>query len=340
MSGTSLDGVDLVYVEFYEDDKFNILKAETIPYPKEWFEELKDIALLQKGSQKLVVLDQQLGEYLGGLIMVFLKKHQIKQVDLIASHGHTVHHQPEKGYTLQIGSGIEIFKKTKIKTIYNFREQDVLLGGQGAPLVPIGDELLFSKYDYCLNLGGFSNVSYDEYGIRKAYDICPVNTVLNFYANKLGFEYDKGGELSKKGNINQTLLKELNNLSFYQSENPKSLGVEFLTEEVYPLLNNYKIDEVDLMRTYVEHIAYQLTNKIKKGSVLITGGGAYHLFLIERLKTLNTSIDIIIPNDELVNYKEALIFGLLGKLKDEKKINCLQTVTGATKNHSSGEIAF
>ncbi|ANW94951.1 anhydro-N-acetylmuramic acid kinase [Wenyingzhuangia fucanilytica] len=340
MSGTSLDGVDLVYAEFKEVNNFTILKAQTIPYPQDWFLKLKNIADYPKGAKELEVLDVELGKYYGELLLTFIQQHNIKQIDLIASHGHTVHHQPELGYTLQIGSGEEIFKKTKIKTVHDFREQDVLLGGQGAPLVPIGDQLLFSEYDYCLNLGGFSNVSYQEDGQRKAFDICPVNTVLNFYANQLGFDYDQNGELSKKGILNKELLVELNQLTFYLSTAPKSLGVEFLKQEVYPLLNKYSIPQIDIMRTFVEHIAYQLTVKLAKGTVLVTGGGAYHAFLIRRMKELNPNLTLIIPSKEIVDYKEALVFGLLGLLKLKGQVNCLSSVTGASKDHASGTVVF
>ena len=339
MSGTSLDGVDLVYVKFKDSKKFKILEVQTIPYPNRWLQELKNIASYPKGAKELKLLDVELGKYFGELLLSFIHLKKIKKIDLIASHGHTVHHQPEKGYTLQIGDGEEIFRKTNIKTIYNFREQDVLLGGQGAPLVPIGDQLLFSEYDYCLNLGGFSNISYQENNVRKAYDICPVNTVLNVYANQLGFEYDKNGELSQKGNINQELLSELNQLDFYQSTSPKSLGVEFLQKEVYPLLDKYKIPVIDILRTFVEHVAYQLTNKLKKGTVLITGGGAYHSFLISRIQNFNPNLSLIIPSKELIEYKEALIFALLGVLKEQNKINCLSSVTGAIKDHITGKYA-
>lgn len=338
MSGTSLDGVDIVYTEFIGLQNFKVLEAEIIPYTEYWCQQLKNIASYSRGDDKLKVLNVELGFYFGELLLSFINRNKIKNIDLIASHGHTVHHQPEIGYTLQIGSGEEIFKKTNIKTIYNFREQDVLLGGQGAPLVPIGDQLLFSEYDYCLNLGGFSNVSYQENGIRKAFDICPVNTVLNFYANQLGFEYDKNGTLSKEGEINQFLLSELNQLTFYQATAPKSLGIEFLKNEVYPIINKYKISERDIMRTFVEHIAYQLTNKLKKGRVLITGGGAYHSFLISRMQQLSPNITLVIPSKEIVEYKEALVFGLLGLLKNQGLVNCLASVTGAEKDHASGVI--
>lgn len=338
MSGTSLDGVDLVYVRLGFGNDFEILQAETIPYPNFWIKNLKNIAALEKGAEELLWLDKELGAYLGKLLKNFIDKYEIASLDFIASHGHTVHHQPEQGYTLQIGCGKQIYKATKIKTVYDFRTQDVLLGGQGAPLVPVGDEMLFSEYDYCLNLGGFSNVSYQKNGERFAFDICPVNTVLNRYAVKLGFLYDDGGGLAKSGKIDKQLLLTLNKLSFYKDSFPKSLGVEFLESDVLPLLARSGLSEVDVLRTFIEHIAYQLAQKITGGTVLITGGGAYNLFLLERFKALSNDVSIILLDNKITDYKEALIFALLGRLKIENKTNCLSSVTGASANHSSGVV--
>ncbi|MDO6739293.1 anhydro-N-acetylmuramic acid kinase [Wenyingzhuangia sp. 2_MG-2023] len=338
MSGTSLDGVDLVYVKFTGATTFEINNTATIPYPAVWLEQLKNCVELPRDSEKLLQLDKDLGMYYSKLILDFIESNAIQQVDFIASHGHTVHHQPEIGYTLQIGCGKEIFKKTQIKTIYDFRSQDVFLGGQGAPLVPVGDQLLFSEYDYCLNIGGFSNVSYQENGVRKAFDICPVNTVLNFYANQLGLDYDDKGTIARTGVISEQLLLELNGLTFYQSSEPKSLGVEFLKEQMFPVLSKYQLSVKDVLRTLVEHMAIQITKKIRKGNVLVTGGGVYHAFLIERVQFHALELEIIIPNKQLIDYKEALIFAFLGKLKSEGSINCLASVTGASKNHASGVV--
>ncbi len=108
---------------------------------------------------------------------------------------------------LQIGNLPEIAKYVNQTIVCDFRVQDVEFGGQGAPLVPIGDQILFSDYDYCLNLGGFSNVSFEENGQRIAFDISPVNTVLNFYANQLGLDYDDKGQLSRTGKIEFRLIK-------------------------------------------------------------------------------------------------------------------------------------
>jgi len=339
MSGTSLDGVDLVYVKFDKLNNFEILASETVSYSQKWFEILKDVASISAGDKRLQELDVALGTYFSELILAFIESYQILNLDLIASHGHTVHHQPELGYTLQIGCGKEIYKGTNIKTVYNFRVQDVLLKGQGAPLVPVGDEILFSDYDYCLNLGGFSNVSFVDKGVRKAFDICPVNIVLNYYSSQLGLAYDDKGILSRTGSVNFLLLEALNGLEFYKVKTPKSLGIEFVMDKIFPLVLKFKLELVDVLRTFVEHASIQIAQKIKKGSVLVTGGGAYHQFLIERISFHNRDIELIIPSKEIIEYKEALIFGLLGKLRVEEKVNCLSSVTGSIKDHSSGWVA-
>ena len=249
-------------------------------------------------------------------------------------------HQPENGFTLQIGNLPEIAKITNQKVVCNFRVQDVLFGGQGAPLVPIGDKILFSEFDYCLNLGGFSNISYEENKERIAFDISPVNTVLNFYANTLGFEYDDKGKISATGNLNSELFEELNQLEFYQKTFPKSLGFEFVKEIILPILENYPISTEDKMRTFTEHIAFQIGKILQNqtGKLLISGGGVYNDFLIERIKKYLPTIEVIIPNEKTIKYKEALIFALLGVLKLRNEINVLASVTGAKQNHSSGEV--
>ena len=335
MSGTSLDGVDLVYAKFElsKNYSFKIIYSETISYSKKWMNSLKEAFYYNK--KQLQEIDIKYGVYLGELILNFIKKNNINTIDFVASHGHTIHHQPEKNYTLQIGNGQIIANTTKIKTICDFRTQDVALNGQGAPLVPIGDKLLFSNYTYCLNLGGFANISFDN-SKRIAFDICPVNIVLNHYVNKLGFAYDNKGKIAETGKINTKLLNQLNQLDFYKTDQPKSLGYEFVTETIFPLIDDFNLTEKDILRTYIEHVAYQITNKIKlKGSVLITGGGAFNLFLIHRIQFFSEN-EIIIPNKTIIDFKEALIFGFLGLRKLETKINCLQSVTGANKDHSSG----
>ncbi|MCF6213485.1 MAG: anhydro-N-acetylmuramic acid kinase [Flavobacteriaceae bacterium] len=338
MSGTSLDGIDLAYVKFISNKvyEFEILEAETLKYSEYWKETLQTAFTKNKGNYS--DLSVEYGHYLGHKIKAFTEKNNIQNIDFVASHGHTIFHRPERGFTLQIGDGKSIAKITGHKVICDFRSQDVKLGGQGAPLVPVGDALLFSDYDYCLNLGGFSNISFNETGIRKAYDICPVNIVLNALVKPLGLDYDDGGKLAAKGQLNKQLLSDLNGLNFYNSTNPKSLGYEFVVEVINPILKAYKLPVVDLLRTFTEHIAQQIASKLQtKGQVLVTGGGAYNTYLITRLKAL-CECKIIIPSNKIIDFKEALIFAFLGLRRLENKVNCLKSVTGASKDHVSGEV--
>ncbi len=237
MSGTSLDGLDLCHVIFNLDNlsDFKIANSTTISYPKKISEKLHNI--VKKNINQINKIDIEYGTFIGESINKFISSFNLNDIDLISSHGHTVFHQPDEGKTLQIGNGMIINKITGIRTVNNFRQQDVKLGGQGAPLVPIGDKLLFKKYKYCLNLGGFVNISIKKSNKIFAYDICPLNTVLNFYSKKIGHEYDYNGNFSKTGIINNNLFNELNELSFYFEKHPKSLGIEFVLGEVFPFID-------------------------------------------------------------------------------------------------------
>ena len=348
MSGTSLDGIDLAEIVFtFSEEKwsFQIIAAETVPYSSFWKDELREA--LHYSKEKLERLDFKYTEKLSEEISNFIKKHNIQEIDAVCSHGHTILHRPDKGVTYQIGNLPRISKMLGQTVVCDFRVQDVALGGQGAPLVPIGDRLLFPEYDYCLNLGGFANCSFEKDGERIAYDICPVNIVLNKYAEKLGKDFDEDGKLAASGKVDEALLNKLNSLSFYTEKPPKSLGFEWVKEHIFPVLESSRSSSKDILRTFIEHIAIQLANQFSddsaslsnRASVLVTGGGAFNSFLIERLKNL-TAVDVIIPSHEIVEYKEALIFGLLGVLKLRGEVNCLASVTGATKSHSSGKIFF
>jgi anhydro-N-acetylmuramic acid kinase len=338
MSGTSLDGLDVVYVKFgkntYHD--FEIIACETYAYSEEWTRKLRNGIRFSK--EELSLLNEEYGLLLGRYVNRFIQDNAISRIDFIASHGHTIFHKPHEGITLQIGDGQILANETQSKVVCDFRTQDVLLGGQGAPLVPIGDELLFSEYTACLNLGGFANISYKEDNNRIAFDICPVNIVLNHYSNKMGIEFDAEGSIAASGKINHRLLSDLNALKFYRLPKPKSLGFEWVLEFIFPLIDSYEIKNEDILRTFVEHIAIQISNVIKRISpVLITGGGVFNSFLINRV-SYHAHNEIVIPDEKIINYKEALIFSLLGILKIAGKVNCLKSVTGAKKNHSSGVI--
>ena len=334
-----MDGVDLAEIFFtYFEAKwhFEIRAAQTVPYSSFWKDELREAVNYSK--EKLERLDFKYTEKLSEEISKFIKKYNILEINAICSHGHTILHRPEKGLTYQIGNLPRLSKMLGQTVICDFRAQDVALGGQGAPLVPIGDRLLFSEYDYCLNLGGFANCSYEKNGERNAFDICPANIVLNIYAEKLGKDFDEGGKMASSGNVNEHLLQKLNSLPFYSEKPPKSLGLEWVKQNIFPILDASEISSEDILRTFTEHIAIQLASQFSENaSVLATGGGAYNSFLIERLKNL-AEVKVIIPSPEIVEYKEALIFGLLGVLKLRDEVNCLASVTGASKDHSSGKI--
>lgn len=342
MSGTSLDGVDLINVSFHFDGKwsYQIHQAETIAYSKKWEATLKRLVDFSKDT--LSQIDEDYTKYLSGLIRDFIIKYRIDSLDAVCSHGHTALHQPSEGLTYQIGNLPIISQLLEQKVVCDFRVQDVEFGGQGAPLVPIGDALLFSEYDFCLNLGGFANISTDMKGSRIAYDICPVNIVLNHYVRQLGLDYDDQGQIARSGKLDETLLEQLNALEFYKMSFPKSLGLEWVETSILPLIDDARLSIEDILRTVTEHAANQISKEFEikpEGTVLITGGGVYNSFLIERIKA-KTKASIVIPSSEIINYKEALIFGFLGVLKMRGEPNCLASVTGASHDHSSGQVYY
>ncbi len=336
MSGTSLDGLDLCLVKFSGSDPnwtFEILKTETVPYSTAW---QKDLAMANVLSgEALTALDVKLGHYFGQMSKRFLTE----PVDYIASHGHTVFHQPDQGFTLQIGNGAAIHAVTGIPVIYDFRSLDVALGGQGAPLVPIGDQYLFSAYRSCINFGGIANLSFNgPNGERLAYDICPVNMALNQLVEALGLQYDDGGKIAATGKVIPELLEALNGLGYYQLNGPKSLGVEWYKAKFEPIIDNDDFSISDRLRTVNEHIAIQVAKAIANlttGKVLMTGGGAYNDFLMSRIKSM-THHEVVVPDVKIIEFKEALIFAFLGLLKVKGLSNVLSSVTGASRDSSSG----
>ena len=337
MSGTSLDGLDIALCRFFESGNewsYEIVDAQTISYPLVWMVKLRNAHLLS--AEEFLILHNEYGRYTGDLILEFLRGKD--HPELIASHGHTIFHQPDKKFTFQLGSGASVAASTGISTISDFRVLDIALGGQGAPLVPVGDHLLFTEFDYCLNLGGIANISFLEAGRRIAFDICPANIILNALAMQEGYPYDKDGQIGASGTINQSLLRQLNNLEYYQVKWPKSLGREWIENEIFPLLNGSGITVEDQAATIYDHIASQISRVIgHKGSVLVTGGGANNSFLINKLRT-KTSSRIILPDQKLIDFKEALIFAFLGFLALKGQVNVYSSATGASQNHIGGAI--
>jgi anhydro-N-acetylmuramic acid kinase len=341
MSGTSLDGLDIAHVSIeFKNQKvhFELLNCETTPYDSEILLQLqkyKDLSI-----PEILILDKKIGRYYGEKVNEFIAKNKLvkNHIDAIACHGQTIYHQPQNGFTYQIGCGSTLAYLTRIKVINDFRTRDIIAGGQGAPLVPIGDFDLFAdQAESFLNIGGFANISFKKGNEIIAFDICPGNLPLNLLANQLGLDYDKNGELAKSGKIISKLLKQLNALEFYCLNPPKSLGTEWLEKDFYHFLQG-KHETKDLMRTIVEHIAIQISSVLKNenlSSVLISGGGAKNTFLINRINA-NFEGKIILPENKIIDFKEAIIFAYLGALYLKGNSTTLTSVTGAERPVCSG----
>ena len=338
MSGTSLDGIDLVLVQFQGNEawQYSILHTETIPYSNHWITRLGAAVDLPK--QDLPQLDHAYTLFLGEIIKNFLSKKRIS-IDFISSHGHTILHQPAQGITYQIGNLPLLAEVTGHKVICDFRVADVALNGQGAPLVPGGEIHLFSDYTACVNLGGFANITLLNNQPVVAFDICPVNIVMNELVKSMGLNYDNNGDIARSGLFIPELFERLNVLSFYQDVYPKSLGIEWVHTQITPLLDEYTDSSLaSILHTFSKHIASQLAAQLpQQGEVLFTGGGCYNGFLMEQIQKKSTA-KIVIPSPELIEFKEAIIFGFLGLLRDLDMNNCLASVTGAKHDHSSGNI--
>lgn len=338
MSGTSLDGLDLCLCRFElatnNQWNFKVICTETIAYSTMWTEKLS-LAHKISGAE-LIQLHADYGSFIGNAAAQFLAKNG-EDAELVCSHGHTVFHQPDLAYTFQLGNGANLAASSGIPCVCDFRTTDVAKGGQGAPLVPFGDMHLFSDYDACLNLGGFANISLIEKNPR-SFDICPVNIVFNHISALEGMSYDKGGQIARSGNVNSTLLSQFNKLDYYQIDGPKSLGREWVENEIIPKLKNSKLSPADQMRTFLQHVLDQISRQLDShpsiNQILVSGGGSKNDFLMEEL--FKISDKFIVPEEEIIDFKEAIIFGFLGLMRLRNEINCLSSVTGATTNSISG----
>ena len=339
MSGTSLDGLDIAYCDIH-DEGFELIAAETYPYSEEW---VRCLSTLEHASAyEYALTDISLGHYIGHQINRFRKEHP-GPVDAVASHGHTIFHQPQLHLTTQIGDGDAIAAETNLPVVFTFRNLDVALGGQGAPLVPIGDRLLFGQYDACLNLGGIANISYETVDNRReAYDICPCNMALNHLARRKKKSYDTNGLMARRGNVAKPLLTKMDALDYYHQPLPKSLGKEWFVANLLPLIDTDELSVGDLLSTTVEHISHQIAGAVKGrgiNTMLVTGGGAKNKYLIARLQAQIPGCRITVPNESIIDYKEAIIFALLGHLRLTCRNNCLSSVTGALHDNCGGDIA-
>ncbi len=344
MSGTSLDGLDIVACHFlYKDGHIilqDILAAETYAYEPMMVQQVSRAKTLS--AEGYVQLHVFLGHYMGKKVAHFIKKYNIK-ADFVASHGQTIFHQPEHGFTSQIGDGAAISAECALPVVCDFRSMDVACGGQGAPLVPIGDAILYADYDYCLNIGGISNISYQLGDKRIAYDISPANMALNYYAKKMGQDYDKDGSWAKVGQFNACLFDQLNALDYYARPYPKSLGAEWVESVFFPLIETFNIDNYSILNTISHHIAYQISRVVEQElskNMLITGGGAKNVYLCQLIADYSKNLTLVIPDVIHIDYKEAIVFALLGLLRWIQQPNCLSSVTGATKDVIGGAIYY
>lgn len=350
MSGSSLDGLDIVFAEFHENAgnwNFEIKAADCYGYSAQWKERLQNATSLSALEYQLLHTDY--GYYLGKEVNRFIDENNLHyQVGLIASHGHTTFHVPSRKMTAQLGDGAAIAAETKLPVVTDLRALDLAFGGQGAPIVPIGEKLLLKEYPMFLNLGGIANISFNHPDKYIAFDVCPANRVLNLIAGLVNKEYDAGGEMAALGNVNEELLNKLNSFDYYKLPYPKSLANNFGTDEVFPLLKSFGLPHNDLLRTYVEHIVQQIKFSIADNykpqttnhKLLVTGGGAFNNFLIERLaeELSPTGIEVAIPDESLVQYKEALIMALIGLLRWRQEYNVLSSVTGAERDSIGGAV--
>lgn len=379
MSGSSLDGLDIAFVEFHEQAgawTYEIKATECYAYSPEWTERLKKATTLNALDYQL--LHTAYGHHIGQLVNAFIEEYSLDyQVQLIASHGHTTFHVPAQKMTAQLGDGAAIAATTGINVVSDLRAMDVALGGNGAPIVPIGEKLLLKEYPLFLNIGGIANVSCNLTNNYIAFDVCPANRVLNMLANKAGKPFDDAGQMAAGGTLQPELLNILNSLEYYRLPPPKSLANDFGTDVVYPLLAGPRLGIKDTwiqdsLRTYAEHIAIQVKNALQgatgydpdyagassgqgpraagneqpatsdqqSNKLLVTGGGAHNAFLIERLTALLREINIavVVPDKKLVDFKEAIIMALIGVLRWREENNVLASVTGSLRNSIGGAV--
>ena len=349
MSGSSMDGLDIVYVQLDEvrgQWSYEILCADCIPYTEQWREDLRTAA--SKHVSGFLKLHTAYGRYIGEQVNAFIEQNELgHKVHFIASHGHTVFHEPENMTTCQIGDGAAIAAVTGLPVISDLRSMDVALGGQGAPIVPIGDKLLFGGYDYLLNIGGIANITIQQNDKLSAFDVCPANQVLNALAAREGKEMDEDGAMASVGTLLDGVLDELNDAGYYKLPAPKSLSNDAAMDMVFPKLSESKNNNYDLLHTATIHIAQQIAAAVQQyphgkeaATLLATGGGAFNTFLIMELQKALTpyNVTIVVPDAAVVKFKEALVMAMIGTLRWREEVNVLSSVTGASRDSVGGAL--
>ena len=353
MSGSSLDGLDIVFAELEENRgawHFNIHAAACYEYNEEWRQKLANAK--NSNANEYFLLHAAYGKYLAGCVNRFIDENNLHhRIQLIASHGHTVFHDPANGVTTQLGCGATLATLTGVNVVSDLRIIDVALGGQGAPIVPMGEKLLFPGFDFYLNIGGIANLSFQQEKEFIAFDICPANRVLNMLAQQAGKDFDEDGNLASSGEFIVPPFEKLNALNYYKQAAPKSLSNNFGTDVVFPLIQSFNISTEDALRTYTEHVAYQIQQAIQNITagnnsaqttykLLVTGGGVFNKMLIKKLNEnlASSNIEVIIAEDNIVLYKEALIMALLGILRWREENTVIASVTGASRSSIGGAV--
>lgn len=349
MSGSSMDGLDIAFAEFQETSgkwNYEIKAAACYPYDEEWILRLKNAISLKALDYQL--LHVAYGHHLGKLVNKFIQEHSLEhQVQLISSHGHTTFHVPSEKMTHQLGDGAAIAAVTGINTVSDLRSMDMARRGHGAPIVPIGEKLLLGDYPIFLNLGGIANISFNNPEKYIAFDVCPANRVLNMFAAEKNKSFDEGGRIASSGQVDEKLLSILNGLEYYALPYPKSLSNDFGTDVVYTLIRNKKLRPEDALRTYVEHVAVQIRNaiaaspvEISNSKILLTGGGAHNEFLVGRISSIlrEFNVEAVVPDKNIIDFKEAVVMGLIGVLRWREETNIFSSVTGASADSISGAV--
>lgn len=347
MSGSSLDGLDLAYCVLEEIGgkwSFEIRTAECIPFSETLHATLSGIATLP--ARELMRAHTAFGHWMGQEVAAFIERHGLQhKIHLLSSHGHTVFHEPALGMTFQLGDGASLAAETGLPVVSDLRNLDVALGGQGAPIVPIGEKYLWHATKAFLNLGGIANLTVVNEDGYTAFDVCPANRILNLLAAQRGMAYDAGGQLARSGQVLPDLLDQLDAQDYYRQSPPKSLANEFGLHTLYPLIEQHSGSLEDKLCTYVEHVARQTAAAaqacgLSDGDLLVTGGGALNTYLAERLQHAlsESGIRLHIPDEHLIHYKEALVMALIGVLRWREEVNVLSSVTGARRSSVGGAL--
>ncbi len=354
MSGSSLDGLDIASCRFeLQGDRivhWQLLEGETVPFPASWQVHLR--RLPEADARTLAHAHAALGRWMGEAVNGFLARYPHLRPDCIASHGHTIFHFPAEGFTTQIGDGAAVASVTGYTTVSDFRGTDVALGGQGAPLAPIADRLLFPQYELMLNLGGIANITCNIEGRYIAFDIGGANQILNALTQSIGLPYDDGGRMAASGRLIEPLMEAMDRLPYFQAAPPKSLGNDWVQAHQTEAYIAWPASVEDRLHTACVQLARQTALalarimesenwRLPQYRILATGGGAFNTFLtnciVEACNTV-APVSLQVPEPGIIAFKEAVLMALMGVLRMAGLPNCMASVTGASRDAVGGAV--